>query len=223
MLAAVHGPVAPRQVQHETADRCRVQVIIKSGSTASGTHEREWEGFLTRIITACCMVQSYPRCIVLITAQIISADGSVLAAILHAVVSALMDAGIAMRHLPTAVTCLVPIGVATHTSESIDSDVITAPTDLIRIDPCQAEEWEEDAAPIVFVISGQQTPPNDPSLPVVTPSLLGCHSAANLRQSMDMILRCCTVASRVSPAIEAFWRVAIESKVHRESQTLWSS
>jgi exosome complex component RRP46 len=191
VLASVHGPIAPRQVQQETPD-CRLQVLIKSG-TAHGTYEREWEGFLTRILTECCQTDAYPRCILQITIQIISADGSVLPAALHAAVSALMDAGMELRTLPTAVTCLLP-----HNSSQI------------RLDPCQAEELQEDAAALVLVL---ETPEK----------LLGVHSAANLQQSMPTILQCCAVAARASQAVEAFWRLAIESKVQRESQTLWSS
>jgi ribonuclease PH len=193
VLAAVHGPIAPRQAQYEDSANCIVSVVVKSGATT--VTEREWEGFLTKQLTACIMTKSYPRCVISIVLQILNADGSVLAAALHAAVSALMDAGIDMKTLPTAVTC-----------RCLDN--------YFQLDPAAEEERDADAV-LLLVFPSHATA--DKCV------LLGCHTTASIKQPAVQALNCCTTAARAVPAVQAFWRLAIEQKVTRESQTLWSS
>lgn len=187
VLAAVHGPIAPRIAAEEKAagSGCILQVVIKTAGSSS-----EWEAFLTRILSACCLTELYPRCVVSITIHFISQDGSVLAAALHAAISALMDAGIEMRTLPVGVTCLL-VG------------------DLVLLDPTLVEE--DESASLLLVLEESDAD-----------KLVACHSSC-MNQSMETILRCSAVASKVSLAIAAFWRIAIESKVKQESQTIFSS
>ena len=123
MVASVHGPLAHSQPHHEISNRCRIQVLFKQHTASS-----EWEAFLTQILQSCCLTERYPRTVVQVTIMVESADGSVLAAALHAAIAAFMDAGIEMNMLPVAVTCLLP-REATTTTKS-----------LIRIDPSQEEE-----------------------------------------------------------------------------------
>lgn len=190
VLAAVHGPVAPRQPQHET-QKAKISIIIKSGTTVN-TLEREWEAFLTKALTACLVTEQYPRSVIQIVLQILSADGSVLGAALNGAVAALMDAGIAMKVLPVAVTCLI---------SEIDNSTI-------QLDPSLEEE---QVGGVVVLVSESATPGK----------ILACHTSG-VAASMDVILRCCAVAERAAPAIPAFWRIVIEQKATREAQTLWS-
>jgi len=191
VLAAVHGPMAPRQPHHEL-EYATVSVVIKSG-TAINTLEREWEDFLTQVLSACILVESYPRSIVQVVVQVLAADGSVLVACLHACVSALMDAGIVMKTLPVGVTCLL------------------AADETIQLDPSAQEEQAEGAGVIVLVSESNNLD-----------MILGCHTQG-IQNTMDKILQCSSVAERAAPAVTAFWRLAIEQKVTRESKTLWSS
>jgi ribonuclease PH len=181
----VHGPIAPRLPQHES-ENAVVSVIIKSGNLSS-TYEREWEDFLQNVLSNAIMTSSYPRSVIQLVLQIILADGSVLATALHAAVSALLDAGIEMNVLPTAITCSMG-------------------GDSIRLDP-SAEE-EQGGGTIVLVTANDK--------------VLSCFTS-NIQVSLDRLLQCCTLAHRASPAITAFWRLAVEQKVKREAQTLWES
>lgn len=193
VLAAVHGPIAPRQAQHESAVGCTVSVVIKSGNAGSTTSacDPEWESFLTQQLSACIVTEKYPRCVVSIILQIVNADGSVLSAAMHAAVSALMDAGIDMKLLPTAVTCCYSDGGS------------------IQLDP--SSEEEQSASSVLVLVFA---PHNG--------SILGCHTTASMRQSVALVLNCCTTAERAVPAIQAFWRLAIE-KVTRETHALKAS
>lgn len=187
VLASVHGPIAPRLAHQENAQEGVVSVVIKSG-VATDTYEREWEAFLTSILTAAIIVSEYPRSVISITLQILNGDGSVLGSALHAAVSALMDAGISMNFLPTAVTC--------HVSSNGG----------FRLDPTAQEETTDGVLVLVFA----------------SQSLLGSYTVAPCRQSTQTFLDCCQEAVRAVPAVQAFWRLVMEQKATRESQTLWS-
>ena len=184
VLAAVHGPIAPRQSQNESSDGCIVSLVIKSGS--GGAYDAEWESFLTQQLYACVVRESYPRCVISIILQIVNDDGSVLAAALHAAVSALLDANIEMKYLPTAVTCF---GWSKATTNSANG--------IVLLDPSIHEE--ESAQAVILLVF---LPNSD--------SLIGCYTSASLRQSSKQLIKSCKIAALAVPAIHAFWRLAIE-------------
>jgi ribonuclease PH len=206
VLAAVHGPVAPRQQQQQqngaaaaAASECQISVVIIQSSSSGGGdgYHREWEVFLSRQLQGCVVTEKYPRSVVSVVLQILNADGSVLAAVLHAAVSALQDAGIDVKFLPTAVTCYV------------------TPNRTIRLDP-SADEEQAAQAVLVLVLHPKSVSSSDPLL-------LGCHTTSAMKLTTQQVLQCVTVAAKAVPAITAFWRLVVEQKVTREAQTLWSS
>jgi len=229
VLASVHGPLAPRQPHLET-DHTIVSLLIKSGAsggggggttttTSSGAH-REWEEILTKVLTNCLATsRQRQRCVVQVVLQILSADGSVLAACLHAALSALMDAGLKLSYLPTAVTCRILNG----TSISVTNTSSSSSSRCIQLDP-SAEEEEDDngGGTIVLFTNGsigsdQETNTNNKG------TILACHTSGNVHLSIPVLLHCCAAADQVRPALVAFWRLVLEQKVTRETQTLWSS
>lgn len=202
VLAGVHGPIAPRLLSHEDSDRCHVSVVIKSGD-ANNTYEREWEVCLSQQLTACIITEYYPRTVVSVVVQVLTADGSVLAACLHAAVLALMDAGFDLRRLPVAVTC------ALNSTQQLSGDPKSPVSPLrIQLDPVAEEEQQAESVVVVFLDNDQR--------------VLGCHTSASMRQGPTQVLTCMSTAARAVPAVHAFWRLAMEQKATRESQTLWS-
>lgn len=185
VLAAVHGPTAPRQSQYESSHGCIVSLVIKSGSGGC-IYDTEWESFLTQQLSACIVRESYPRCAISIVLQIINDDGSVLAAALHAAVSALIDATIEMKYLPTAITCYSRVKTLPN---SVDG--------TIALDPTNNEEESAQAVLLLVFL------PN-------SDSLIGCYTTAALRQSSKQLIKCCKTAVLAIPALQAFWRLAIE-------------
>lgn len=197
VLAAVHGPLAPVNMAREE-EKAIVTVVIKSGQPEkTSAQEFEWAEFLANVLGACIDRSRYPRSVVQIVFQIIQADGSILSALLHAAVAALMDAGVELFYLPVATTCLVQ----DHEDDTKSS---------IYLDPSRAEE-EEPHASIVVLVNENNRPDR----------ILGCHTMGE-GLSVDDMLSCINAAAKVGPAIVAFWRIAVEQKVTRESQTLWS-
>jgi ribonuclease PH len=187
VIASVHGPLTPRQSNHER-ENAAVSVVIKSGQ-ANQTYEREWENVLTQVLSPAIAVETYKRSVIQIVIQILSTDGSVLGACLHVAVSALMDASIDLNFLPTASSCL------------IQAD------GTIQLDPTAAEE--QSAGTMVVITSPES-------------AVLATHSSF-MDASIDKLLQCCAIATKAGPAVRAFWRLVMEQRVTRETQTLWTS
>ena len=192
-MAAVNGPLAPLNMAKEK-EECIVSVVIKSGKPEQASMEYEWVEFLTKVLSSCIVRSMYPRSVVEVVLQIIQADGSLLSCLLHAAVAALMDAGVDLLYLPVATTCLVPRNEASS----------------IHLDPTSAEEEEPNTTVLVLVNESNQPD-----------RILGSHTIGP-GMSLDRLLSCTQIASKACPAIVAFWRLAVEQKVTRESQTLWS-
>jgi ribonuclease PH len=193
VLAAVYGPIAPQNMNNEE-DVGVVSVVIKSGMTDNSNYENEMGEFITKTLTSCIDVSIFPRCIIEVVLQIIQSDGSLLACLLHGAVAALMDAGIDLLYLPVATTCLVG-----------------SKSEPIRLDPTSIEEQEERDSSIIVLVNEQRKPDR----------ILGSHTVGS-GTSLDDLLACLQIASKACSAIPAFWRLAIEQKLNRESQTLWS-
>lgn len=190
VLASIHGPTSPRLAQHEQ-QQAVISVVVKTGSAKS--YEREWESFLTQTLSSCIMREVYSRCAIQVIAQVIHADGSVLASLFNASIAALLDAGIQMSFLPVAVTCGISLN-----------------DDSIQLDPLDEEERQEDYGIVVLVLSGKDD------------SMIGCHTDGIGGTSMDKLLRCVVVAEKTYAAIKSFFRLVVEQKSRRESLTLWS-
>jgi ribonuclease PH len=192
VLAAVYGPIAPQNMTKEQEESI-VSVLIKSGKTEQLTFE--YKTFITNVLSSCIDTAKYPRTVVEVVLQDIQSDGSLLSCLLHAAVAALIDAGVDLLYLPVATTCLVK----------------NNPSSSILLDPVSSEEEEEDGNSVIVLVNEC----NEPT------KILGSHTVGS-GVSLDRFLSCQQVASRACPAIPAFWRLAIEQKVTRESQTLWS-
>ena len=195
VLAAVYGPIAP-QTMNKEEDVGVVSVVIKSGVSQNSNYENEMGDFISKILTSCIDTSIFPRCIIEVVLQIIQSDGSLLACLLHGAVAALMDAGIDLLYLPVATTCLV--GAKSR-------------KDPILLDPTCAEEEEERDSSIVILVNEERKPD----------MILGTHTVGS-GTSLDDLLACIQIASKACSAIPAFWRLAMEQKLNRESQTLWS-
>jgi exosome complex component RRP46 len=200
VLAAVHGPIAPRINQHERADRCSVSVSIKRADGAVP----DWEIFVQRVLASCIRTQQYPRCVISVTLQVLHADGSELAALIHAAVSALLDASIDLTVLPVAVTV--------HPSS-------------MRLDPSSRDIGGGDTNVVVFVFAGSTGAGGADS----TTQILACTGLFGDATALPVgaggvsgWLECCQRAERAVPAIRGFWRLVMEQKMDREANTLWA-
>ena len=250
ILVAVHGPTAPRMSRWEKYDRGAVSIAFSRGLMAHhssagaspssappdesgpspfaasagggdppgermkplpvplppglGASERELEHFLRDALSSCIMLERYPRCVIQVVVQIVQADGSVLGTAVNCAVMALMDAGLAMRGLPVASTCVVFGGGGENPGQE-GADGVT-----VWLDPTADEESGQGHSTVVLVTdtSKQSTILNN----MTFGSPL---SLEGLTCSID-------VSNQMAVAMLKFMRLAVEQKVNKELQTLWS-
>ena len=224
ILAAVHGPSAPRNPSRERSDGAVISVVFRhtaasstsfagtsslgasvgATSPAYGASQREVERFLANALSATVRTEAYPRTVIEVVVQVIKADGSAVGVALNAAVLALLDAGVEMTGLPIATTCLV---VPKDGSHGEDGDGYE-----LHLDPCAEEEAGSQGAAVVLVIDSSSADGD---------GILASMSFGTL--SLEAFLACMEGAARANKAVLAFLRLAIEQKVTREAQTLWSS
>ncbi|KAL3767567.1 hypothetical protein ACHAWU_000230 [Discostella pseudostelligera] len=193
-----------------------------------GATERELEYFLRDALSSCILLERYPRCVIQVVLQIVQADGSVLGSAVNCAVLALMDAGVAMRGLPIASTCVV-IDDMHRAAEGEDERDLHGRKDskpTVWLDPTAEEESGVGHATVVLV-TDMATSSHNTSIPseddndddaggIITSMTFGAPL------SIKGLLASAECAKQSSAAMVAFMRLAIEQKVQRESQTLWS-
>jgi exosome complex component RRP46 len=239
VLGAVYGPVSPQIVNQETASRCVVSVVIKSGGNSAGdasstttnfnnnstnlsSVEHEMSDTIAAVLTSAIVTTTFPRCVIEVVLHVIRGDGSLLACMIHASVAALLDAGVDLLYLPVATTCLVRSGG--HSSpprtqqrhgmeESTGGDPDSTDDRILSIvlDPTAMEEQDDRNSSVVVLINDHTNPHQ----------IMACHTIGQ-GITLDEMVSCIHVASKACQAVPAFWRLAVEQKVTRESQTLWS-
>lgn len=223
VMAAVYGPIAPRlpmQVKTRDCDQAIVSVLIKSSPAATSSSstkrssfvmEREWEQLLGRVLSASIERGTYARTVIEVVVQVIQDDGSVLAAALHAAVAALLDAGVAMnRALPVATTCLIVENNSNPHSGTL------------LLDPTAQEERESSCDATLFVLVTESLDPGR-VLATQSVSIGGSCTTKAAKMTLPNILACAQAASKSTQAVVTFWKLAMEQRAMRESQTLWSS
>jgi len=191
-----------------------------------GATERELERFVRDSLSSCILLENYPRCVIQVTLQVVQADGSVLGGALNCAVLALLDAGIAMVGVPVATTCVVFDDDVAVDGDGDGTAAADANGETCWLDP-DAEEESGDGRGISVVVtdaaassssaSSSEYDDDDDDAVVIamhtfgSPVPLGC-----LLSAVDHSRR------YSAPAMAAFVRLAIERKVQREVQTLWS-
>jgi len=206
VLAAVYGPATPRNPSRERSGEASLSIVFKHATDVSdlglppgyGASVRELERFVGDSLAACVAVEEYPRTVIEIVVQVIKADGSLVGTALNAAVLALMDAGVLMGSLPVTTTCLV------ESNGGGDGGL------GITFDPSAEEEAKDEVAVIVLVTDS-----------VKEDIVLGSMTCGAFQ--LSSFLAAAEGASRAGKAVVAFWRIAMEQKVTREANTLWST
>ena len=172
-----------------------------------GATERELEHFLRDALSSCIMLERYPRCVVQVVVQIVQADGGVLGAAVNCAVMALMDAGLAMRGLPVASTCVVFGHGAGGNGKSGQEGVDGV---SVWLDPTAEEESGVGHSTVVLVTDTSKE------------SLILNNMTFGSPLSLEGLTCSIEVSNQMAVAMVKFMRLAVEQKVNKELQTLWS-
>lgn len=139
VLVAVFGPCEVKK-RREELDRATLEVIVRPPGGPPRAREREMEGLLHGLFTPLVVGALHPRAAISIVVQLVEDDGSALAAAINCAAVALMDAGVAMRSMPSAVALALGAEGA-------------APG--VLLDPCRSEE---DAASGLLTVACARMP-----------------------------------------------------------------
>ncbi|KAJ1628244.1 ribosomal protein S5 domain 2-type protein [Pavlovales sp. CCMP2436] len=126
VLVAVYGPCEVKK-RREELERATLELIVRPPSGPPRAREREMESLLHGLFAPLVVTTLHPRAAVCIIVQVVEDDGAVLAAAINCAAVALMDAGVAMRSIPSAVALALGAGD-------------TGGADAALLDPCRAEE-----------------------------------------------------------------------------------
>ena len=206
--------------------------------SGGGATERELEYFLRDALSSCIMLERYPRCVIQVVIQIVQADGSVLGTAVNCAIMALMDAGIAMRGLAVAATCLARKKCSILSSgEENDIEQQNDGKVTIWLDPTAEEESGEGHSMVVIVVDASKLSKQSTSSTIASISndmdqveLNTAKGDANIITSftygapisLDGLVSSIESSKQSCSAFTAFMRLAAEQKVKREEQTLWS-
>ncbi|KAL7491956.1 hypothetical protein ACHAWT_001236 [Skeletonema menzelii] len=225
---------------NKSANMTSIAVPLPSGG---GATERELEYFLRDALSSCIMLERYPRCVIQVVIQIVQADGSVLGTAVNCAVMALMDAGIAMRGLAVAATCVAINKSPLSRVEDMDIDASDDKDEnkndnvTIWLDPTAEEESGEGHGTVVIVVDASKIPKQSNSNSITSISndmdqveLNAEQNDANIITSftygaplsLDGLLTSIERSKQSCAAFTAFMRLAVEQKVQKEEQTLWS-
>ncbi|KAI8145329.1 ribosomal protein S5 domain 2-type protein [Fennellomyces sp. T-0311] len=106
VLVSVVGPVEV-PLRDEKMDEATVEVVVRPAVGVATTTEKLQEQLLRTAIEPAILGGMMPRTLVQIVVQIVKDDGSVLAAAVNGITLALLDAGIPMKFMTAAVTCMI--------------------------------------------------------------------------------------------------------------------
>lgn len=180
-------------------------VAGKTTSESVASDQEEWEPILRDTLERCIQVEQYPRSIIQIVCHVLSNDGSVLAACLHAAVAALLDAGVAMKQLPTAVAIRV---VCKNERDGRYH---------LSLDPDMEQEQDSDLAPqdpssALLFIAVAQFSSSSSSSDKNELAVLAAHSRGG-RAPLSVWPKATSLAERVRPALTNFMKLALEQKM----------
>ena len=153
-----------------------------------------------------------------------------------------------MTNLPVATTFLVVQRDATKSDNKSTGTGSNHNKSLTLLDPTAEEERDVNASVLVLVTESEAPDrilathsvgaTTAPKLLLVDeenddeegngqqqkpPRHTNTNATPTVALSLPTILACAQAASKATPAVVTFWRLAMEQRVTRESQTLWSS
>lgn len=166
VLAAVCGPVAARGEQ-EDYRRCAIEVALVRSTqqpNAGGaqrhivdrqrqnqqTSDAEFSMMLTNVLQETVLVDLFPRCVIQVSVDVLSDDGSLWSVAINAVMCALLDAAIPCR----TTFCAVHVLAQLSTDPNLKRSLIT-----MKLDPTMQEEQASSehtivSALLVYALSG---------------------------------------------------------------------
>ncbi|KAI8873172.1 ribosomal protein S5 domain 2-like protein [Ramicandelaber brevisporus] len=205
VLCSVNGPMEVR-LRDELYNRAALEINHRPATGTPSTADRFVEHNIRHIVNGCVLSEQYPRSLVQVNLQVRCDDGCTFAAAVNSAMLALLDAGIAMRTVVAAVTCLV-LG-----SNKGESQIVLDPT-AEEIENCRRDPSSGGSSVHTFVFesaAAKETGSIDNNRIAFNESR-GVYSMEQYQAAAEA---CRTAAER----IHAFMRTAIENRIKHTHQ-----
>ncbi|RHZ75784.1 hypothetical protein Glove_209g143 [Diversispora epigaea] len=106
VLCSINGPTEVK-VRDEKLDKATIDVLFKPWIGSPGTNEKTHELVLRSTLESIIQANLHPRTLIQVVCQVLMDDGSILATAINATTMALINAGISMRDIAVAVSCVI--------------------------------------------------------------------------------------------------------------------
>ncbi|CAG8504956.1 4581_t:CDS:2 [Diversispora eburnea] len=106
VLCSINGPTEVK-VRDEKLDKATIDVSFKPWIGSPGTNEKTHELVLRSTLESIIQTNLHPRTLIQVVCQVLMDDGSILATAINATTMALINAGISMRDIVVAVSCVI--------------------------------------------------------------------------------------------------------------------
>ncbi|KAI8088668.1 ribosomal protein S5 domain 2-type protein [Halteromyces radiatus] len=189
VLVSVCGPMDV-SVRDEKLDEATVEVVVRPATGYAQTKEKLIENILRTTFEPIILSGMMPRTLIEIVVQIEKDDGSALSAAVNGVTLALLDAGLPMKYMAAAVTCM-----------------IDKTTDELVLDPT-AKELENAASSHTFAFDS------------INKSSHVLLSNSSGQFSENQYFACHDLCFEAADKVHGFLRVSVESKKEKEYQQI---
>ncbi|GBC09461.1 hypothetical protein RclHR1_08890006 [Rhizophagus clarus] len=106
VICSVNGP-AEVKLRDEKLDKATIDVVVRPLVGTPGTKDKTHEYILRSTFEGVIQSGLHPRTQIQIVSQVMMDDGSIIAAAINATTMALIDAGIPMKDIVAAISCVI--------------------------------------------------------------------------------------------------------------------
>ncbi|EPY50569.1 exosome subunit Rrp46 [Schizosaccharomyces cryophilus OY26] len=105
VICNVNGPIEIK-IRDEKLNKASVEVLVQPMNGASETLERMLSNRISSLLEDAIYLTTYPRTLIQVSIQVVEGNSQdTLAAAINGATLALLDAGISLKYLPSAITC----------------------------------------------------------------------------------------------------------------------
>ncbi|KAF9935209.1 Exosome component 5 [Linnemannia zychae] len=202
VLCSVVGP-SEVKLRDEKLDKATIEVVVRPLVGLPGIKDKAQEQAIRETLEPLILSGLHPRTGIQIVVQTMKDDGSILATAFNATILALLDAGIPLKSILGAVTC-----------------IIDAASNEIFLDPTN-EEIAKAKSTHTFVFDNKSTittKAQDTQEELVEPAPLYSDSTGLF--SEDEYFECARVCYKAVQAVHGFIRTAVQKKLEKEYQQI---
>ncbi|KAF9119936.1 Exosome component 5 [Mortierella sp. 14UC] len=203
VMCSVVGP-AEVKLRDEKLDKATIEVVVRPLVGLPGIKDKAREQAIRETLEPLVLSGLHPRTGIQIVVQTMKDDGSILATSFSATILALLDAGIPLKSILGAVTCIV-----------------NNETNQILLDPT-AEELANAKSTHTFVFDNKSSITSKDEQEESAVDAATLYSDSTGLFSEEEYFECAQICYKAVQAVHGFIRTAVQKKLEKEYQQIHS-